>query len=112
MANEFTYRADHIGGLIPPAALSDARQRYGRGEIDLDRLREAETVAVKSAADMQRSVGLSVTTDGGFRRADHAALKLRQHVGEKRGSAVAVAVAPAHQGGRAGRKAHRGRSFR
>jgi 5-methyltetrahydropteroyltriglutamate--homocysteine methyltransferase len=76
MANEFTYRADHIGGLISPTALSDARQRYGRGEIDLDRLREAETVAVKSAADMQRSVGLSVTTDGGFRRADHAALKL------------------------------------
>jgi 5-methyltetrahydropteroyltriglutamate--homocysteine methyltransferase len=76
MANEFTYRADHIGGLIAPAALSDVRERYARGEIDLDRLREAETIAVKSAADMQRSVGLSVTTDGGFRRADHAALKL------------------------------------
>ena len=25
MANEFTYRADHIGGLITPAGLADAR---------------------------------------------------------------------------------------
>lgn len=76
MANEFTYRADHIGGLITPAGLADARERYARGEIDLDRLREAENIAVKSAADMQRSVGLSVTTDGGFRRPDHAAVEL------------------------------------
>lgn len=76
MANEYTYRADHIGTLVIPPALSDARNRYRRGEIDLDRLREGENIAVKSAVEMQRSVGVSVTTDGGFRRADHAAAKL------------------------------------
>ena len=51
MANEFTYRADHIGGLIPPAALSDARQRYGRGEIDLDRLRETYLPALSETVE-------------------------------------------------------------
>ena len=76
MANEFTYRADHIGALITPSALSDARKRYALGEIDLERLREAENIAIKSAVAMQRSVGLSVTTDGGFRRADRTAVKL------------------------------------
>ena len=76
MANEFTYRADHIGILITPATLSDARKRYARGVIDSEQLREAENIAVKSAVDMQRSVGLSVTTDGGFRRVDDAAVEL------------------------------------
>jgi len=76
MANEYTYRADHIGTLITPAALSDARQRHARGEIDLSQLREAENIAIKSATDMQRSIGIAVTTDGGFRRANGAAVEL------------------------------------
>jgi 5-methyltetrahydropteroyltriglutamate--homocysteine methyltransferase len=69
MANDYTYRADHVGGLLPPAALGEARAKYAHGEITPGGLREAENAAVKSALDMQRSVGIAVATDGGFRRA-------------------------------------------
>ena len=73
MANEFTYRADHIGSLVVPAALSEARKRHAAGA---DALRDAENVAVEAAVAMQRQGGIGVTTDGGFRRADHAVISL------------------------------------
>ena len=69
MANEYTYRADHVGSLLPPPALVEARARHARGEIGADGLQEAENAAIKSAVEMQRSVGIAVATDGGFRRA-------------------------------------------
>src|SRR5215510_4539668 len=69
MANDFTYRADHVGSLLPPAALIEARAKQTA-------LQEAENAAVKSAVDMQRSVGIAVASDGGFRRADPTALRL------------------------------------
>jgi 5-methyltetrahydropteroyltriglutamate--homocysteine methyltransferase len=68
MANDYTYRADHVGSLIPPPALAEARAAHARGEIDADRLQEAENAAIKSVVEMQRSVGIAVATDGGFRR--------------------------------------------
>src|SRR5262245_2006938 len=73
MANEYTYRADHVGSLLPPAALVEARARLARGELGLSGLQEAENTAVKSVVEMQRSVGIAVATDGGLRRADSAA---------------------------------------
>jgi 5-methyltetrahydropteroyltriglutamate--homocysteine methyltransferase len=76
MANDFTYRADHVGGLLPPPALVEARAKLGRGEIAPGSLQEAENAAVKSALDMQRSVGIGVATDGGFRRAERTLLPL------------------------------------
>ena len=76
MANEYTYRADHVGSLLPPPALVEARARHERGEIELSGLQEAENAAVKSVVEMQRSVGIAVSTDGGFRRADAAAVPL------------------------------------
>jgi 5-methyltetrahydropteroyltriglutamate--homocysteine methyltransferase len=75
MAKDYSYRADHIGGLIRPRALEEAQQRYTRGEIEIVRLREIEDAAIKAAVDMQRSVGLSVTSDGGFRRNPGAPLE-------------------------------------
>jgi 5-methyltetrahydropteroyltriglutamate--homocysteine methyltransferase len=76
MANDYTYRADHIGSLLPPPTLVETRSKHARGEIGLDGLHEAENAAVKSALDMQRSVGIAVATDGGFRRAEVAAVPL------------------------------------
>jgi methionine synthase II (cobalamin-independent) len=73
MANEYTYRADHVGSLLPPAALVEARARLARGELGLSGLQEAENAAIKSVVEMQRSVGIAVATDGGLRRADSAA---------------------------------------
>jgi len=76
MANDYTYRADHVGSLLPPSALVEARARYARGEIGVDGLQEAESAAVKSAVEMQRSVGIAVATDGSFRRAEPAAVRV------------------------------------
>lgn len=76
MANEYTYRADHIGGLVMPAVLIEERKRYAKGEIDLVQLREAQDTAIKSAVEMQRGAGIAVMTDGGFRRAREATLHL------------------------------------
>jgi len=75
MAKDYSYRADHIGGLIRPPALEEAHRHYARGEIEIARLRDIEDAAIKAAVDMQRSVGLAVTTDGGFRRDGGGALK-------------------------------------
>jgi 5-methyltetrahydropteroyltriglutamate--homocysteine methyltransferase len=76
MANDYTYRADHVGSLLPPTALVEARAKHARGEIGADGVQEAENAAVKSAVEMQRSVGIAVATDGGFHRADPAAPSL------------------------------------
>jgi len=76
MANEFTYRADHIGPLITPAVLADARKRFASKEIGQDQLREAEDAAVKAAITLQRRVGMSVMTDGTFHRAAPSAVTL------------------------------------
>jgi 5-methyltetrahydropteroyltriglutamate--homocysteine methyltransferase len=70
MANEYTYRADHVGSLLLPPALVEARAKHARGDVSTDDLREATNAAIKTAVEMQRSAGIAVTTDGGFRRAD------------------------------------------
>jgi methionine synthase II (cobalamin-independent) len=76
MAKDYSYRADHIGGLIRPAELEEAHRRCSRGEIEIARLRDIEDAAIKAAVGMQRSTGLAVTTDGAFRRGVSVALKL------------------------------------
>ena len=76
MANDYTYRADHVGSLIPPAALLEARARHARGELDADGLRQAEDAAITAALQMQKTVGIAVASDGGFRRAGGSARPL------------------------------------
>jgi len=75
MPVDYTYRADHVGGLIAPAALSDALSRHARGELDADGLRQAEDAAVKAVLEMQKAVGLAVASDGELRRNDAASLR-------------------------------------
>jgi methionine synthase II (cobalamin-independent) len=72
MANDYTYRADHVGGLTPPAALIEARARHARGELDADGLRAAEDAAITAALQMQKAVGVAVASDGEMRRAGGA----------------------------------------
>jgi 5-methyltetrahydropteroyltriglutamate--homocysteine methyltransferase len=76
MANEYAYRADHVGSLLAPAALIEARVKFARGEIDADGLQEAENAAIKSVVEMQRSVGIGAATDGGFPHAEPTAAPL------------------------------------
>ncbi|OMQ15428.1 5-methyltetrahydropteroyltriglutamate--homocysteine S-methyltransferase [Modestobacter sp. VKM Ac-2676] len=63
------FRADHVGSLLRPPALLEARARYTAGEIDAAELRGIEDAAIADAVQLQRDVGLATATDGEFRRA-------------------------------------------
>jgi 5-methyltetrahydropteroyltriglutamate--homocysteine methyltransferase len=63
------FRADHVGSLLRPAALKEARARHERGEIDADALRATEDSAIAAVIRKQEEVGLKSATDGEFRRA-------------------------------------------
>ena len=62
------FRADHVGSLLRPAALLEARGAYAEGRLGLDALRQAEDSAVLEAIQLQRDVGLEIFTDGEYRR--------------------------------------------
>jgi 5-methyltetrahydropteroyltriglutamate--homocysteine methyltransferase len=62
------FRADHVGSLLRPAALLEARARHAAGEIDADELHAAEDEGIRQVARMQEDVGLQTVTDGEFRR--------------------------------------------
>ena len=63
------FRADHVGSLLRPPRLLEARERRATGEIDADELRAAEDDAIRDVVRMQHDVGLRSATDGEFRRA-------------------------------------------
>src|SRR6187551_2933449 len=63
------FRADHVGSLLRPQALLDARALHADGTIDADELRAAEDDAIRDVVRMQEEVGLQSATDGEFRRA-------------------------------------------
>src|ERR671933_382994 len=62
------YRADHVGSLLRPPELVQARQELNQGRITHDHLREVEDRAVLQALDLQREVGISIYTEGEYRR--------------------------------------------
>jgi 5-methyltetrahydropteroyltriglutamate--homocysteine methyltransferase len=62
------FHADHVGSLLRPPALLEARERRATGEIGPDELRAVEDEAVREIVRMQREVGLQSATDGEFRR--------------------------------------------
>lgn len=62
------FRADHVGSLLRPASLIEARGRMQRGEISAEELRTVEDAAIRDAVALQEQVGLQAITDGEFRR--------------------------------------------
>lgn len=62
------FRAEHIGSLLRPAYLLDARTRFARGEAGREELAATEDRAIEEALALQERVGLKVATDGEFRR--------------------------------------------
>ncbi len=62
------FRAEHVGSLLRPPELLQARADAAAGEITAEQLREAEDKAIRAAVAMQRDVGLRTVTDGEFRR--------------------------------------------
>ncbi len=66
--NEPPFRADHVGSLLRPRALLEARRQHAAGELAAERLREIEDESIRAVVAMQESVGLQSATDGEFRR--------------------------------------------
>src|SRR5476651_1072675 len=62
------FRADHVGSLLRPAALLQAREAHKQGKIDAAALRLVEDEAIRGAVKLQQDVGLQSVTDGEFRR--------------------------------------------
>ena len=62
------FRADHVGSLLRPAALKDARAQHAKGELPADALKAVEDREIEKVIRKQEEVGLRLATDGEFRR--------------------------------------------
>src|SRR6185312_10331895 len=62
------FRADHVGSLLRPAALKDARARFAAGKLDVAALKAAEDREIERVVRKQEEIGLELATDGEFRR--------------------------------------------
>src|SRR6202051_4905795 len=62
------FRAEHVGSLLRPAALKQARERRARGQIGADALKAIEDREIKEVIKKQEATGLASITDGEFRR--------------------------------------------
>jgi 5-methyltetrahydropteroyltriglutamate--homocysteine methyltransferase len=62
------FRADHVGSLLRPAALKQAREKHANGEITADQLKAVEDREIERVIKKQEDVGLQSITDGEFRR--------------------------------------------
>src|SRR5215470_9257430 len=63
------FRADHVGSLLRPAALKEARAKRQKGEISAADLKAIEDREIERVVKKQEDVGLQLATDGEFRRA-------------------------------------------
>src|SRR3954454_914778 len=63
------FRADHVGSLLRPQALLDAREKHAAGDLSDEELKAAEDDAIRDVVQMQKDVGLRSASDGEFRRA-------------------------------------------
>jgi 5-methyltetrahydropteroyltriglutamate--homocysteine methyltransferase len=63
------FRADHVGSLLRPAVLKQARARRERGEITAEELKTIEDREIEAVIRKQEEAGLRSVTDGEFRRA-------------------------------------------
>src|SRR5262245_44915233 len=62
------FRADHVGSLLRPAALIEARRRQQTGAISTAELRDIEDGHIRDVIKKQQDAGLKSVTDGEFRR--------------------------------------------
>ncbi len=62
------FRADHVGSMIRPQKLLDARKAAAAGKLPASELRGIEDEAIRDAVALQERAGLQSITDGEFRR--------------------------------------------
>lgn len=61
-------RTEHVGSLLRPRILKEARQKYDQGLLRREDLTEYEDRAIARVLRFQESLGLDVVTDGEYRR--------------------------------------------
>jgi 5-methyltetrahydropteroyltriglutamate--homocysteine methyltransferase len=62
------FRADHVGSLIRPDALIEARERAEKNELAAAELIRIQHAAIREVVKLQEDLGLKVVTDGEFNR--------------------------------------------
>jgi 5-methyltetrahydropteroyltriglutamate--homocysteine methyltransferase len=62
------FRADHVGSLLRPAVLKEARAKRDKGEIGAAELKAIEDREIEKVIRKQEEIGLQLATDGEFRR--------------------------------------------
>jgi 5-methyltetrahydropteroyltriglutamate--homocysteine methyltransferase len=69
------FRAEHVGSLIRPKALLEAREKHQgdvysehKGSLAIGELRDLENQSIDQVIKLQEEVGLKAITDGEFRR--------------------------------------------
>jgi 5-methyltetrahydropteroyltriglutamate--homocysteine methyltransferase len=62
------FRADHVGSLLRPPELLQAREDFAQQRISADELRAVEDDAIREVVRLQEEIGLQSATDGEFRR--------------------------------------------
>ncbi|MDE1930875.1 MAG: 5-methyltetrahydropteroyltriglutamate--homocysteine S-methyltransferase, partial [Alphaproteobacteria bacterium] len=63
------FRADHVGSLLRPKKLLDARDKRKQNAITADQLKAVEDESIREVVQLQEGLGLKDATDGEFRRA-------------------------------------------
>ena len=68
LRNSPPFRADHVGSLLRPRPLLEARAAHADGEITDEQLAATEDAAIADVVRLQQDAGLQTVTDGEFRR--------------------------------------------
>ena len=68
MSNNAPFKYDIVGSFLRPESLKQARSEYAQGKISKEALNEVENIAIIDLINKQKAAGLSVITDGEFRR--------------------------------------------
>jgi 5-methyltetrahydropteroyltriglutamate--homocysteine methyltransferase len=63
------FRADHVGSLLRPVELREARAARKAGTLSVEALRAVEDRCIPAAIKRQEEIGLRAATDGEYRRA-------------------------------------------
>lgn len=62
------FKADHVGSLLRPERIHQARKDNAEGNLSDEELYDIETKEIQKVVDKQIEIGLSAVTDGEFRR--------------------------------------------
>jgi 5-methyltetrahydropteroyltriglutamate--homocysteine methyltransferase len=62
------FRADHVGSLLRPPRLLEARERRKRNACSAEELKRVEDESIREVVKLQEDLGLEAVTDGEYRR--------------------------------------------